>query len=100
MSRDEALRALAERKRELLSRIPTDAPGSARRYHCYAIEQEVDAAELHLRALYDAGLEVGADLRPLPQHASHPKYAFWLEGIQRHLQRCAEALGAKGAASG
>jgi hypothetical protein len=100
MNREEALRVLAERKQELLSRIPADAPATAKRYHHYAIEQEVDAAELHLRALYEAGLEVGADLGALPQYAKDPKYAFWVEGIRRHLQRCAEALGAQGAAAG
>lgn len=91
---------MAEQKQELLSRIPADAPGSAKRYHHYAIEQEVEAAQLHLRALYEAGLQVGAGLGPLPQHANDPKYAFWLEGIRRHLQRCAEALGAQGAGAG
>jgi hypothetical protein len=89
-----------ERKQELLARIPTDAPGSAKRYHHYAIEQEVAAAQLHLRALYEAGLAVGAGLGALPQHANDPKYAFWVEGIRRHLGRCVEALGAQGAGAG
>lgn len=100
MNREEAFRALAERKQELLSQIPTDAPSSAKRYHHYAIEQEVGAAQLHLRALYEAGQEVGAGLGALPQYAKDPKYAFWLEGIRRHLQRCAEALGVQGAGAG
>jgi len=43
---------------------------------------------------------VDAGLGPLPQYAKEPKYAFWLEGIRRHLQLCADALGAQGARAG
>ena len=92
MNKDDAFQALEEQKRKLHAQIPPDAPALRRRYLVNTVEDEVSAALSHLRALYESKLEVGTDFAALGQHASHPKYAFWLEGIHRHLQRCEARL--------
>jgi hypothetical protein len=92
MNKDDAFQALEEQKRKLHSKIPKDAPALRRRYLANTVEEEVGAAQSHLRALYESQLEVGPDFAALEQHATHPKYAFWLEGIHRHLQRCEARL--------
>jgi hypothetical protein len=92
MNRDEAVRALEERKRKLQSRIPASAPLLRARYLRNVVDDEVEAARKHLQALYESGLEVGSDFAALQAHAAHPKYAFWLEGIHRHLQSCEAVL--------
>ena len=88
MNEKEALRALEERKSQLLSSIPADAPSLRARYLRNVVEDETGAAQKHLQALYASGLELGQNLTALAQHAAHAKYAFWLEGIRRHLARC------------
>ena len=65
-----------------------------KRYLREMVEDEVDAAQKHLQALYQSRLEVGPDFAALDAHRNHPKYAFWLEGIHRHLGEC-EAILAK-----
>ena len=86
MNREEAFRALEERKKQFLAKIPANAPPMRTRYLKNQLEDAVGAAEKHLQAIYASGLEVGPEFAALEQHATSPKYAFWLEGIQRHLQ--------------
>ncbi len=86
MNQAEAFAALEERKRQFLSRIPPGASALRTRYLRNQLQDAVGAAEKHLQAVYESGLEVGPDFGPLPPYTTHPKYAFWLEGIQRHLQ--------------
>ena len=92
MNQDDAFRALEEQKRKFRAQIPSDAPALRRRYLGNVVEEEVGAAHSHLQALYQSNLEVGHEFAALPEHAAHPKYAFWLEGIHRHLQRCEARL--------
>jgi hypothetical protein len=92
MNRDDAFRALEELKKNFYARIPGDAPALRRRYLANVIEEEVGAARKHLQALYENKLEVGRNLEAVPEHAAHPRYAFWLEGIHRHLQGCEARL--------
>jgi hypothetical protein len=92
MNKDDAFRALEEQKGKFHARIPGDAPALRRRYLGNIIEEEVGAAQSHLQALYESELEVGREFAALPEHLTHPKYAFWLEGIHRHLQRCEARL--------
>ena len=77
---------------ELLSRIPAQASAMRTRYLKGMVEEEVEAARTHLQAVYRSQLEVGPDLAALAEHLSHPKYAFWLEGIRRHLGACESTL--------
>lgn len=56
------------------------------------VEEEVEAAQKHLEAVYRSQLEVGPDFTALTGHENHPKYAFWLEGIRRHLAECEAIL--------
>jgi len=56
------------------------------------VEDEVEAARKHLQAVYESGLEVGPNLTALPEHVKNSKYAFWLEGIRRHLGGCEAIL--------
>ena len=71
-------------------------PGNASRmragYLKNVVEEQVGAAQKHLQAIYAAGLEVGPDFTALKQYEAHPKYAFWLDGIRRHLKLCEAAL--------
>ena len=91
MNQAEAFRLLEEKKRLFLARIPASASRLRARYLKNQLEDAVEAAGKHLQAVYEAGLEVGPDLGPLQAFAANPKYAFWLEGIHRHL-RTGEAV--------
>ncbi len=57
------------------------------------MDEQINAARLHLNALYDHGLALGPGLAALPAAAAHPKYAFWVGGIRRHLEHCKASLG-------
>ena len=92
MNKDDAFRALEDQKKIFHAKIPGDAPALRRRYLGNVVEEEVGAAHSHLQALYQSNLEVGLEFAALPEHSAHPKYAFWLEGIHRHLQRCEARL--------
>lgn len=92
MNLEQALQALAEREKEFLLRIPAQASAMRKRYLQEMVADEVEAARTHLRALYQSRLEVGADFAALDVHKNHPKYAFWLEGIHRHLAECEAIL--------
>lgn len=92
MNKEEAIRSLEEQKKRFLSRIPANAPKLRTRYLRNVVEEQVGAAQKHLQALYENRLEAGPGLTALAEHASHPKYAFWLEGIRRHLQMCEAVL--------
>jgi hypothetical protein len=89
MNRDEALQALAQVEQQMQAKIPTEAPSWGRRHLKHVIDEHVGAARLHLTLIYDQGCAVGPGFTPLPAHAAHPKYAFWTEGVQRHLEICA-----------
>jgi len=92
MNLEQALQALEVRKTQLQSRIPAHAPAIRTRYLKEVVEEEVEAARKHLEAVYRSQLEVGPDLTALDEHRNHPKYAFWLEGIRRHLGECESIL--------
>lgn len=92
MNREEALRALAKVEQQLCARIPSDAPSWGRRHLRHVIEEHVGAARFHVALIYDAGCALGDDLTPLSVHDGHPKYAFWAEGVRRHLEICAASL--------
>jgi hypothetical protein len=92
MNLEQALQALAEREKKFLSRIPAQASAMRKRYLREMVEEEVDAARTHLRALYQSRLEVGPELGALDTHRNHTKYAFWMEGIHRHLAECEAIL--------
>jgi hypothetical protein len=85
MNQAEAFRILDDRKRLFLARIPANASKLRARYLKNQLEDAVQAAGKHLEAVYNSGLEVGPDFGPLPACAANAKYAFWLEGIRRHL---------------
>ena len=92
MDRDQALRTLAETEQRLRQLIPDEAPSWGRRHLGYVIEEHVGSARLHLGLIYDHGCAVGPGLTPLPEFASHPKYAFWAEGVHRHLEICESTI--------
>jgi hypothetical protein len=92
MNLEQALQALEVRKTQLQSRIPAHAPAIRTRYLKEVVEEEVEAARKHLEAVYRSQLEVGPNLTALDEHRNHPKYAFWLEGIRRHLGECESIL--------
>ena len=87
-----ALQALEARKAQLQSRIHARVSTMRTRLLKGVVEEEVEAARRHLQAVYRSGLEVGPDLAALDEHRNHPKYAFWLEGIHRHLGECEAIL--------
>ena len=91
MNQAEALQSLEEKKQLFLARIPANASKLRARYLQNQVEAEFEAAGKHLQAVYDSGLAVGPGFGPLPACEANPKYAFWLEGIRRHLQS-AEAV--------
>jgi len=100
LTRDQALAELDARRERLHARVRPDLPGKGRRYLHYVVDEQINAARLHLNALYDHGLALGPGLTALPGAAAHPKYAFWVEGIRRHLEHCEASLGtADGATS-
>lgn len=92
MKLEEALQTLEARERQCQSMIPANAPRLRTRYLTEMVEEQMEAARNHLRALYQSGLAVGPDFAALQEHADHPKYAFWLDGIRRHLQQCESIL--------
>ncbi len=92
MNLEQALQALKDREKKFQSRIPAQASPMRKRYLKEMVEDEVDAARKHLQAVYQSRLEVGPDLAALDAHRNHPKYAFWLEGIHRHLAECEAIL--------
>ena len=92
MDLKQAMQTLEERRKQLLSRIPAQAFTMRQRQLKEVVAEEVEAAQKHLEAVYRSGLEVGPNLAALEAHANHPKYAFWLEGIHRHLDECEAIL--------
>jgi len=92
MNKEAAFRALAEQEKQFRSKIPANASMLRGRYLGYVVDEQVEAARKHLQALYDSHLEVGRDFGAVAECAAHPKYAFWLEGVRRHLQRCDDIL--------
>ena len=92
MNREEAFRTLEEQKQRFRSRIPTDAPPMRTRYLANVVDENVGAAQKHLQVLYESGLEVGPGFSAVEKHAGHVKYAFWLQGIERHLKMCEAVL--------
>jgi hypothetical protein len=92
MNREAALQALEEEKRRLAAKIPTTASLLRTRHLRYVVEEEVESARKHLQAVYEAGFELGLGLAALEESKANPKYAFWLEGIRRHLETCENFL--------
>ena len=92
MNLEQALQALEVRKTQLQSRIPAQISTLRTRYLKGVIEEEVEAAQKHIQAVYLGRLEVGPNLAALDKHKNHPKYAFWIEGIRRHLGECEAIL--------
>jgi hypothetical protein len=92
MNLEQALQALEIRKTQLQSRIPAQVSSMRTRYLKGVVEEEVEAARKHLQAVYRSQLEVGPNLTALAGHMNDPKYAFWLEGICRHLGECEAIL--------
>jgi hypothetical protein len=92
MNLEQALQALEVRKTQLQSRIPAHASTMRTRYLKGVVEEQVEAARKHLRAVYESHLEIGPNFTALPEHVNNPKYAFWLEGIGRHLGECEAVL--------
>ncbi len=89
---EQALQALEVQKRQFQSRIPAHAPMMRTRYLRHMAEDQIEAARKHLQAVYQSRLEVGPNFTALAEYLHHPKYAFWLEGIRRHLQECEAIL--------
>jgi hypothetical protein len=92
MNKAAALQALEEDKKRLDAGIPKTASRLRARYLKYSVEEQVEAARKHLQALYAAGFELGPGLSAIAESGANPKYAFWLEGIRRHLQIAANIL--------
>ena len=92
MNIEQAIQALETQKRQFQSKIPAGASAMRTRYLAEMVDEEVEAARKHLQAVYESHLEVGPDFTALAEHANHPKYAFWLAGIQRHLRECETIL--------
>ena len=92
MNTEQALQALELQERRFQSMIPVHASRMRTRYLKQMTEQQVEAARLHLQAIYQGKLEVGPNFTALPEYTNHPKYAFWIEGIRRHLEQCEAIL--------
>lgn len=92
MNRDEATQALAQAEQQMYAKIPAEAPSWGKRHLRYVIEEHLGAARLHVALIYDQGCALGPGLVPLPEYATHPKYGFWAEGVQRHLEICASSI--------
>ncbi len=92
MNREAALQALTDEKKRLEAKIPPTASQLRTRHLKHVVEEDVEAARKHLQAVYDAGFEVGPGLSPMEESKTNPKYAFWMEGIRRHLQMCESFL--------
>lgn len=93
LSRHEALAELETIRETLRAQVRPDLPSKGRKYLLYVVEEQLDAARLHLEALYDHGLVVGPGLTALPEAEAHPQYAFWIAGIRRHIEQCEASLG-------
>jgi hypothetical protein len=93
LKRDEAFEALEQLRSSLQARIPPTLPAKGRKYLGYVVEEQMAAARLHLEAIYESDLAVGPDFAEVPRCLSHPKYAFWLAGVRRHIQHCEASLG-------
>ncbi len=100
MDKEAALQALEQEKQRLQSRIPTTASRLRTRHLHYVVEEEVEAARKHLQALYEAGFELGPGLSAVAGSEANSKYAFWLQGIRRHLQMCETYLAEQPSADG
>jgi hypothetical protein len=92
MNKEAAYQALEEEKKRLEASIPTTASRLRSRHLKYVVEEAVEAARKHIQAVYDAGFELGPGLAEVEESRANPKYAFWLEGIRRHLQTCESFL--------
>jgi hypothetical protein len=92
MNQATALQALEAEKARLAGKIPTTASQMRSRHLHYMVEEEVESARKHLQAIYEAGFELGPGLSAVEESIANPKYAFWLEGIRRHLQMCEKFL--------
>jgi hypothetical protein len=92
MNKEAALQALEKEKKRLEARIPTTASQLRTRHLKHVVEEEVEAARKHLQAVYEAGFELGLGLTAVEEARANSKYAFWLEGIRRHLQMCESFL--------
>jgi hypothetical protein len=92
MNKEAALQALDDEKKRLRTKMPTTASRLRTRHLQYVVEEEVEAARKHLQALYEAGFELGPGLSAVGDSEANPKYAFWLQGIRRHLQKCEDFL--------
>jgi len=92
MNIEQAFQALEAQKRQFQSKIPAHASVMRTRYLGEMVDEEVEAARKHLQAVYESHLEVGPNFTALAEHMNHPRYAFWLEGIRRHLQECETIL--------
>ncbi len=88
MNLEQALQALEVQQRQFQSRIPARASRLRTRYLRSVAEDEVEAARKHVQAVYESRLEVGPNFTALAEYQNHPKYAFWVEGIRRHLAEC------------
>ena len=88
MNLEQALQALEVQQRQFQSRIPARASRLRTRYLRSVAEDEVEAARKHVQAVYESRLEVGPNFTALAEYLNHPKYAFWVEGIRRHLAEC------------
>jgi hypothetical protein len=92
MNRDAAFQALAQVEQQMYAKIPANAPSLGKRHLKHVIEEHLGAARLHLTLIYDNGCALGEGLTPLGAHATYPKYPFWAEGVQRHIEICAASL--------
>ena len=92
MNAEQALQELEIQKGRFQERIPAHASRMRTRYLQETVDEEVEAARKHLQAIYESHLEIGPNFSALAEHTNHPKYAFWLEGIHRHLHECEEIL--------
>jgi hypothetical protein len=92
MNLEQALQALEVRKTKFKSRIPAQVSTMRTRYLKGVVEEQVEAARKHLQAVYESHLEAGPNFTALPKYVNNPKYAFWLEGIRRHLSECEATL--------
>lgn len=93
LNREEAFQALESVRTALHARISPSMPAKGRRYLGYVVDEQMDAARLHLAAIYEHGLAVGPDFAPVKAGEATPKYAFWLEGLRRHIESCEVSLG-------
>ena len=75
MNLKQASQTLEDQKAKFLSRIPAQASTMRKRYLKEMVEEEVEAARIHLQAVYQSRLEVGPDLAALGGHQNHPKYS-------------------------